>query len=218
MCIPNALWSGPVRFCTKIMIREATYTRRGGEPSATPSHSASPHETTFLRSSTVISLVVVVITALACRASQSTSRARSQTPVTPIASESNAFAIPHSTLLCRRSELPRSAPAGLIGYQFEDGRLTVDDRLINTAYDSTGRPVMLIMAAAEKLATGDRATHVLSVSFLPDAPYSGFRVLHPENRLDNTIEPLSASAVAQAHDLAVWLWEHRCSGNVPAPS
>ena len=159
----------------------------------------------------------MIATAVACRTSPATPRVASNAESAPIASESNPFAIPRSTLLCRRSQLPRSAPPGLIGYQFEDGRLTVDDRLIGPAYDSTGRPVMMVITATEKLASGERAMHVLSISFPDNQPHSGFRVLHPENRLDNSIEPLSASAVAQAHDLAVWLWNHRCMGDEPAP-
>jgi hypothetical protein len=154
-------------------------------------------------------LAVVIFTAFACTTSAATSRAPSST-VARAAEESSTFAIPRGTLLCRRKELPRSAPAGLIGYQFEDGRLMVDDRLIGPAYDSTGRPIFLIMTATEKAANGDRALHVLSVFFPDNEPYSGFRVLHPENRQDNSIEPLTPSMVAQAHDLAVWLWSHRC--------
>jgi hypothetical protein len=96
--------------------------------------------------------------------------------------------------------------------------MTVNDRLIRTAYDSTGRPVMLIMTTEEKLSSGERAAHVLSTSFPANQPYSGFRVLHPEDRQDNAIEPLSASEIAQAHDLALWLWSHRCNSNVPTPT
>ncbi|HJP60058.1 MAG TPA: hypothetical protein VJ865_08660 [Gemmatimonadaceae bacterium] len=169
-----------------------------------------------MRSSCTL-FAAILFTFLACRTSAATSRVATDATVAPIASEFNPFAIPHSRLLCRRDELPRSAPAGLIGYEFQDGRLTADERVIRTAYDSAGRPVMLIMTVAEKLANGERATHILSTSFLDNKPYSGFRVLHPENRLDNTIEPLSASAVKQAHDLAVWLWGHRCRGDVLAP-
>jgi hypothetical protein len=162
-------------------------------------------------------LAVVIFTALACMTSPATRRAPSNT-VAPAAEESSPFAIPHSTLLCRRKELPRSAPAGLIGYQFEDGRLMLDDRLIGPAFDSTGRPIFLIMTATEKLANGERALHVLSVFFPDNEPYSGFRVLHPENRQDASIEPLTPSMVAQAHDLAVWLWSHRCLRGPPAPT
>ena len=82
---------------------------------------------------------------------------------------------------------------------------------MHVGYDSTGRPVMLVVTAAERMADGQLATHVLSVWFTRDAPATGFRVLHPAERNDTTIEPLSAAVVDQAHTLAIWLWNHRCN-------
>jgi hypothetical protein len=80
---------------------------------------------------------------------------------------------------------------------------------MQVGYDSTGRPLMLVVTAQERMADGQPASHVLSVWFNRDAPASGFRVLHPE-RNDTTIEPLSPAVVDQAHALAIWLWNHRC--------
>jgi hypothetical protein len=82
---------------------------------------------------------------------------------------------------------------------------------MHVGYDSTGRPVMLVVTAPERTADRQLAMHVLSVWFTRDAPATGFRVLHPAERNDTTIEPLSAAVVAEARALAAWLWNHRCN-------
>jgi hypothetical protein len=155
----------------------------------------------------VLRLLLTVV-ALACQTSQATPSVAGAA-----ASESaeGPFAIPTGKLSCGPYALPRSAPPGLLGYQFHDRRLTVDERLMQAGYDSTGNPVMLVVTAPERMGDGQPATHVLSVWFPRDSPPSGFRVLHPEIRTDTTTEPLSAAMVAQARNLAIWLWNHRCN-------
>ena len=151
---------------------------------------------------------LVTLLALACQTTQPTP---SVAGTAATESGNGPFAIPTGKLLCDSYALPRSAPAGLLGYQFEDGRLTVNERVMQAAYDSTGRPVFLVVLAPERTAAGTSATHALSVSFPDNAPSTGFRVLHPEQRNDTTTEALSAPLVAQARSLAVWLWNHRCN-------
>ena len=148
----------------------------------------------------------LMFAALACQTTQATPGAGGAAE-----SVNGPFAIPTGKLLCQPHALPRSAPPGLLGYQFEDGRLTANERVMQAAYDSTGHPVFLVVLAPERTADGTSATHALSVSFPDNAPSTGFRVPHPEQRNDTTIEPLPAPMVAQAHSLAVWLWNHRCN-------
>ena len=159
--------------------------------------------------------VMLIVAAASCRSNPAN--------LSPIAAGSGSdvrdpFAIPGSTILCRRTEPPRSAPPGLIGFEFEDGRLTLEDRLIRAAYDSSGQPTMLVVTATEESIGGVHATHVLSASFPTKQPASGFRVLHPEKTYDTATEPLSASSLQQARELAVWLWAHRCASESSSTS
>jgi hypothetical protein len=151
---------------------------------------------------------VLVLVGIACQATQATPSAAGAAATD---SGNGPFAVPTGKLLCQPHGLPRSAPPGLLGYQFEDGRLTANERVMQAAYDSTGHPVFLVVLAPERAADGTSAAHALSVSFPANAPSSGFRVLHPEQRNDTTTEPLSAPLVAHARSLAVWLWNHRCN-------
>jgi hypothetical protein len=124
------------------------------------------------------------------------------------------FGLPGSVLLCRARALPKSAPPGSIGFQFEDGTLLVNDRLISIAYDSVGNPFLLVMNATEKLGDGQPIMHLMSVSFPSGEPAEGFQFVQSPNAGDTTEpkrEPLSSAMLTESRNLAVWLWNHRCS-------
>jgi hypothetical protein len=151
-----------------------------------------------------------VVFAFGCQTAPVASPAEQPTvAAVPVAGEYNVFAIPSSALICRRTDLPRSAPADLLGLEFEDGRSTPNARLMRGAWNA-GNPVFLVVTGMENTPTGAPAAHVLSVSFPEGKPATGFRVLHPEDRNNTATEPLTAAEVARARELAVWLWGRRC--------
>lgn len=122
--------------------------------------------------------------------------------------------LPTSALLCHVLALPKSAPPSSIGFQFEDGTLLVNDRLISVVYDSVGSPFLLVMNATEKLGDGQPIMHLMSVSFPSGEPAVGFQFVQSPNGGDTTApkrEPLSPAMLAESRNFAVWLWNHRCS-------
>jgi hypothetical protein len=127
---------------------------------------------------------------------------------------------PDAELRCRALSLPPNTAPGSIAFQFEDGQLRVNDRLISAVYDSAGTPILLVVNATEQ--KGDETVmHVYSFSFPTGGGASGFEVLDP---LATTAtrevprEQLSIQVVEQSRTLAEWLWAHRCESSAKAPN
>lgn len=133
---------------------------------------------------------------------------------TPLAEAFDPLGLPTSALLCHVLTLPNKAPPHSIGFQFEDGTLLINDRLISAVYDSVGNPMLLIMNATEKPRTGEPIMHSVSVSFPTGEAGTGFQFVNPRDEMSQSNhEPLSPAMVKEAQNLAVWLWNHRCPQN-----
>ena len=163
---------------------------------------------------TQIIVVVAIVTTLgsAC-ASVHTGSHPAGSAIPPAAAEQQPFepfGIPKGEFRCRPKEL-HTPRRDLLGFQFEDGVLMVNDRLISAVYDSLGRPVLEVTTATQLSPDGRPTMRVFSVSFPIDSAAHGFRVLHPETD-DRATEPLSAESISKARELALWLWRHRCTG------
>jgi hypothetical protein len=121
--------------------------------------------------------------------------------------------LPTSTLLCRPLPSPQTLRHGTRAFQFEDGVLLVDDRLMSAVYDSVGNPLLLVMTATSRVGDTQPTMHELSVSFPADGPAEGFQLVRAPSAGD-AIEPkrevLSPGMIAESRSLAVWLWDHRC--------
>jgi hypothetical protein len=130
---------------------------------------------------------------------------------THLAEPFDPLGLPTSALLCHVLTLPNKAPPNSIGFQFQDGTLLINDRLISAVYDSVGNPMLLIMNATEKPVVGDAIMHSVSVSFPKGEPGIGFQFVNPrDDTIKSQHEPLSPSMIKEAQNLAAWLWNHRC--------
>lgn len=144
--------------------------------------------------------------------------------VTPYASGAkpfNPFAVPTGLLLCHL--LPRNPawPQGFIVFEFEDGTLMINDRLIDAAYDSVGTPRLLVVSATEKLGGQPPIMHGFSVSFPDDKPATGFHIVN-SSAGGGTLEPprdvLPPAMIADSRNLLLYLWSHRCERGRAEPT
>ena len=125
------------------------------------------------------------------------------------------FRLPGAVLMCRVKALPPSTPPSWLAFEFEDGTLMIDDRLIGVAYESLGNPRVLVMTATERTVGGEPNMHAYSISFPDSAPPTALHgVISGPGQAPSRSKPehLSAPAIANARDLMVWLWNHRCKG------
>lgn len=152
----------------------------------------------------------LVLLALAGTVSCASAQSGSSSVLAPRAF--NPLKFPDSTFLCGSRSAPARAPHGSVSFDFEDGRLLVDDRLIGTVYDSVGAPRLLVLTATEKVQDSVPVVHVVSVSFPSGQPATGFEVIRRIG--DEGVNPprkqLSAESLSQSGVLARWLWRHRC--------
>jgi len=126
---------------------------------------------------------------------------------------SNPVGLPGLKYSCRVLPLDGSPLDGAVGFQFADGTVPVDDRLISAVFDSVGNPLILAITATESEGTAPGTVREVSVSFPTDEPAIGFQFLEPaaENtQTETTKKPLSRQMLADSRELAVWLWKHRC--------
>ncbi len=125
------------------------------------------------------------------------------------------FRLTGAVLMCRVKALPPSTPSTWLSLEFEDGSLNIDDRLIGVVYDSLGTPRVLAMTATERAVTGEPIMHAYRIAFTDTAPPSAIHgVISGPGEAPRRSKPerLSAPAIADARNLMLWLWNHRCKG------
>lgn len=118
-------------------------------------------------------------------------------------------------------------------YHFTDGEAMHSDRDIETAYDSSGAPISIVLLATEVIANGEIWTRPLLVFFgkpPADSTY-GIRTVRSSDSVraipqsPATVpkgwERLSRDDTDKARTLAIWLRDNRCrrppTGSLPPP-
>jgi hypothetical protein len=123
-------------------------------------------------------------------------------------------ALPGLKFSCRILSLSGLPLHGAVGFQFEDGALLVNDRLISAVYDSLGNPLLLVITGTDSTRGAPGTVRGISVSFPAGEPAVGFQVVEVTTtsvRSETKREPLSRPMLAESRKLAKWLWGHRCA-------
>jgi hypothetical protein len=159
-------------------------------------------------------LLVVAITSVACASGQLVKPSdsvvkASVSSVRPF----NPFGLPTSALLCHSLLRKPTWPQGFVIFEFEDGTLMVNDRLIDAAYDSLGTPRLLVITATEKVDGQPPIMHGFSTSFPDGKPATGFHLVNLPSgggAPEPPREALLPTMIAESRTLSAYLWSHRC--------
>jgi hypothetical protein len=136
--------------------------------------------------------------------------------------KSGSFIAPRATIVCRQVVPTPSDSADFI-YDFMDGRDSLGQRTVLAAYDSSGKPLYMVVSVRSD--ERSQWPDMFAVRFYPTQ--KGGRVPSPSEggtlpgnasghdsiSVKSVGKEMTLAEIEDARHLAQWYWAHRCKGS-----